>query len=210
MVWLFTLCWFGLTKTMGKKRDYGTRIFVWILFWSFWRFLFKENPRTLITYRSQPRDISLQMISSTNYSDASGLTVFNTYFFFYTHKIKQQYGCSSRCLRAGLLSRPPACDDLSDSLNGPLKWQWRHTEECWDFCVPVCHQTRSCTAFHKASSSPWHCYCVTAVVLLRRDFWKVLPHHLPMCFRHFWPQCCVSVSPCSTAICHPAGCVVLL
>lgn len=97
-------------------------------------------------------------------------------FFLHTHKIKQQYGCSSRCLRAGLLFRPPACDDLSDSLNGPLKWQWRHTEECWDFCVPVCHQTRSCTAFHKASSSPWHCCCVTAVVLLWRDFGKV--HHI--------------------------------
>lgn len=88
-------------------------------------FCLKKIHKLLITYHSQPRDIFLQMISSTNYSDASGLTVFNTYFFFYTHKIKQQYGCSSCCLRAGLLSRPPACVDLSDSLNGPLKWQWR-------------------------------------------------------------------------------------
>lgn len=126
MVWLFTLCLFGQTKTMGKKKGLWNQNFCMNLFWSFWKFLFKENPQTLITYHSQPRDIFLQMISSTNYSDASGLTVFNTYFFFfYTHKIKQQYGCSSCCLRAGLLSRPPACVDLSDSLNGPLKWQWR-------------------------------------------------------------------------------------
>lgn len=156
------------------------------------------------------------MISSTNYSDASGLTVFNTFFFFfffsfYTRKIKQQYGCSSRCLRAGLLSRPPSCDDLSDFLNGPQKWHWRHTAECWDFCVAVCHRTRSCTVFHKASSSARHCYCVTAVVLLlRSDFGKLPPHHQPMCFRRFWPRCCVSASPRSTARCRPAGCVVLL
>lgn len=64
----------------------------------------------------------------------------------------------------------------------------------------VCHQVYSCTVFHVPSLSVRHDSCMTAVVKLRRDFAKNLPHHLRMFLRHFWPQC--SVFNCTVLYSH--------
>lgn len=111
----FFVVLFGQTK--GKHMALWNQNIWFIFFLIILKFsVERKATSSVITYCSQPRDIFLQMISLTNYSDASGLTVFNTCAFFFFHTHKKQCDCSSRPLSTGLFYGTPACDDLPESL----------------------------------------------------------------------------------------------
>lgn len=86
------------------------------------------------------------MISFTNYSDASGLTVFNTCFlfiFFYTQKVKQ---CD--CSFQFLLGRPSRLFKWLSDVTAAARSRVLRL-----LCVTGIYQTCSCTVFHKTTSS---------------------------------------------------------